>query len=262
MKIISACHLIVDPPAGGAWNMAVDEALLHEVTESELPVLRFYEWERPTLSLGRFQRAEDRNQYLASLSADLVRRQSGGGAILHDREVTYSLMLPGKHPLSHDSQTLYDAVHQCLFEFLTSQIAPAADSWQLALCEPPSEVRKRDEPFFCFERRSRGDILLCEKTAASNYKIVGSAQRRSRGAVLQHGSILLEQSPAAPEISGIADLTGVSISPARFTATVSSQLSQSLGLDLQQFQIGQQITLEAEFLRKTKFGSPRWTQRR
>ena len=99
----TVCHLIVDAPADGAWNMAADEALLHTVSNTETPVLRFYQWQSPTLSLGYFQSYADRNQHAASLEADVVRRLSGGGAILHDQELTYSLVLPGSNPLASDT---------------------------------------------------------------------------------------------------------------------------------------------------------------
>jgi len=87
------CRLIVDRPAPGAWNMAVDEALLDAAVEQGVAALRFYQWSEPTLSLGYFQRHADRDSHAASHDCTLVRRQSGGGAILHDRELTYSLTL-------------------------------------------------------------------------------------------------------------------------------------------------------------------------
>ncbi len=94
------CRLIVHPPSPGAWNMAVDEALLMDAVENGVATLRFYQWSEPTLSLGYFQRYSDREQHAASRKCAVVRRQSGGGAILHDRELTYSLMLPAGSPLT------------------------------------------------------------------------------------------------------------------------------------------------------------------
>ena len=72
--------------------MAVDEALLIDAAENGVATLRFYQWSEPTLSLGYFQRYDDRDQHAASRECAVVRRQTGGGAILHDRELTYSLV--------------------------------------------------------------------------------------------------------------------------------------------------------------------------
>src|SRR6202022_2425224 len=89
-------RLLLDPPATGAWNMAVDEVLLDGVAVgSAPPSLRFYEWAPPCLSLGYFQPFEVVDvDGCRSLGVDVVRRPTGGRAILHDRELTYSVALP------------------------------------------------------------------------------------------------------------------------------------------------------------------------
>src|SRR5512138_2930824 len=92
-------RLLRHPPAGGAWNMAVDEALAEAVgAGTSPPTLRLYGWERPTLSVGYLQR----EAAPAALAAEIpvVRRPSGGRAVLHDRELTYSLALPLDPPWS------------------------------------------------------------------------------------------------------------------------------------------------------------------
>src|SRR4051812_36941289 len=89
-----ACRVLFDPPAEGAWNMAVDEALGEAAAETKIATLRFYGWSRPTLSLGYFQKHDERVAHVGSAGCELVRRASGGGAIVHDRELTYSLALP------------------------------------------------------------------------------------------------------------------------------------------------------------------------
>src|SRR5436190_23090463 len=91
--------------------MAVDEALLINAAERGTATLRFYRWSEPTLSLGYFQRCDDRHQHAASRECAIVRRQTGGGAILHDRELTYSIALPATHPFASQSEKLYAAVH-------------------------------------------------------------------------------------------------------------------------------------------------------
>ena len=94
---MTPCRQILSEPTDGASNMALDEALLESAAAAGAnvrPTLRIYGWPRPTLSLGYFQRAADREMHEASGECDLVRRPSGGGAILHDRELTYALVLP------------------------------------------------------------------------------------------------------------------------------------------------------------------------
>ena len=102
----------------GAWNMAVDEMLLERAQDQAVACLRFYGWSEPTLSLGYFQTYADRQEHPPSLPCAAVRRLTGGGAILHDAELTYSIVLPGSHPLAAHRDELYQAVHGCLIEAL------------------------------------------------------------------------------------------------------------------------------------------------
>src|SRR3954464_5256758 len=94
---VQTCSLIIAAPPDGAWNMALDEALLHRAETDGMATLRFYGWREPTLSLGYFQQHADRALHPASENCTLIRRASGGGAILHDRELTYSIALPKSH---------------------------------------------------------------------------------------------------------------------------------------------------------------------
>jgi lipoate-protein ligase A len=107
---MSSARLIIDPPASGAWNMAVDEALLRSAAQRGTATLRFYQWSEPTLSLGYFQAADDRQQHFASLACPLVRRASGGGAIVHDRELTYSLAMPLSNTRTAQATRLYEGI--------------------------------------------------------------------------------------------------------------------------------------------------------
>ena len=118
MTAATPFRLLIDGPSPGAWNMAVDEMLLDAATEQEGGCLRFYRWQEPTLSLGYFQAYDQRHQHAASLACPVVRRLTGGGAILHDVELTYSIILPGRHRLAAQRNTLYEAAHGCLIESL------------------------------------------------------------------------------------------------------------------------------------------------
>lgn len=175
-------RLLSDLVLDGAVNMARDEALMTLVGEGKSPpTLRLYQWREPTISLGYFQRYAD---YLAlpapAGGLPVVRRLTGGGAILHDLELTYSIALPIKHPLLDDGPNrLYELAHDAVIATLGELDLSAGR------CGITDDSGAAKGPFFCFERRHCYDVLL------GGDKIAGSAQRRTRAAVLQHGSIIL-----------------------------------------------------------------------
>ncbi len=242
--------LLIDPAAEGAWNMAVDEVLLDRCEADGRPVLRFYTWCQATLSLGYFQAIADRQQHPASAHLPVVRRMSGGGAIVHDRELTYSLCLPPGHAVAQSAQRFYQTVHDCLVELLQSFQLPAS---QVAV---PLEVEPDHEPFLCFQRRSPGDIVV------SGHKIVGSAQRRKRGAVLQHGSLLLGASPTAPELLGAEELVAGLPEPNDWVAPIVERLAPQLAIKFEIGQLDSACRTQAEVLANRKYGSGQWNQRR
>ena len=118
MRNLTPCRLLIDPPGDGAWNMAVDETLLEWAARENACCWRFYQWREPTLSLGYFQEYGHRGDHPASRGCPVVRRLTGGGAILHDAELTYSVVLPGGHPLAARRESLYQAAHESLVETL------------------------------------------------------------------------------------------------------------------------------------------------
>ena len=264
-------RLIIDGPAPGAWNMAVDEALLADAAESGIGTLRFYQWDEPTLSLGYFQAIGDRVQHPASLQCACVRRQTGGGAILHDRELTYSLVLPGVHSLARQTEAIYNSVHDAFIEALQPLVGRDS-SWAMVRRSQESIRRPVDEPFLCFQRQARGDVLLTEgdvshdisqpPSEGAGWKILGSAQRRHRGAVLQHGSLLLAASPAAPELPGVADLTGICLAPAHLANLMANRLENALELDILLGELPSPLQSIATQLANTKYGGTLWTNRR
>jgi lipoate-protein ligase A len=243
-------RLLTDEPAGGAWNMAVDEALLESAAQGGTATLRIYRWSEPTLSLGYFQAYSERESHPASLSCAVVRRPSGGGAILHHRELTYCFTVPLLDRWATSVKELYQALHGALVQALNALEVPA-ELWKLA---PNSE--NRAEPFLCFERRSEGDVV------AKGFKIAGSAQRRRRNAVLQHGSILLEKSGFAAELLGIQNLTSNPPAPDRLRARWLETLQKHLGLTLQAGELTAEETDLARILAEEKYGSAPWIFRK
>ena len=191
--------LRIDPAAPGAANMAADEALL-DAAAGGTAGGRWYRWSVPTVSLGHFQQPDElAGTDLAALPA--VKRLSGGGAIVHDREWTYALAVPRSHPLARSPERLYEAVHREL-------IAALASAGVAARLRGTGGAAKGD-PTLCFLREDPRDVVVTDAAGAVR-KIVGSAQRRRRGAVLQHGSLLAAASPAAPGVPGLRELCGLS----------------------------------------------------
>jgi lipoate-protein ligase A len=213
--------------------MARDEALLRACTASDAePVLRFYAWSPATISLGYFQDYAD-YEGLPPPAGDLpvVRRTTGGGAILHDLELTYALVVPTGHPLiRHRPNHLYTLAHQAIINAvghgarllggesdacgdaptITDPQSPIPNP-QSSIANPQSPIANRQPsivnrqpsiarpassrrgPFFCFHRRHALDVVIDDaKGPGGVSKIAGSAQRRTAGAVLQHGSIILD----------------------------------------------------------------------
>jgi lipoate-protein ligase A len=258
--LATPCRLVIDPPADGAWNMAVDETLLRTAIEQSVATLRFYQWSRATLSLGYFQAYADRLQHTPSLECPVVRRSTGGGAIVHDHELTYSLTLPAEHPLAADSTWLYRCVHVELIGLLSEAIGTAERVVQCASLD----IAHGQMPFLCFQRRGPEDVVLTDRKVTSDvdWKIAGSAQRRRRGAVLQHGSVLLAATSFAPELPGVAELTAKRFSPEELAVEWAKRLAQPFDIDTKP----QALTAdEVGATRRTvaeKFASPVWTNRR
>ena len=176
-------RLVRTAPARGAWNMAVDEAILECVGKRKvLPTLRLYAWDPPCLSLGYAQPLSDADaNALNDYGWDLVRRPTGGRAILHADELTYSVIAPLDEPrvaggvlesYCRLSMALLDALHRLGLE------AQAARQYALPKgAQPAGPV--------CFEVPSNYEITVQGK------KLIGSAQARKLNGVLQHGSLPL-----------------------------------------------------------------------
>jgi lipoate-protein ligase A len=182
--------------------MAADELLAVEAVALDRPLVRVYGWSGPTVSLGGFQRLADARAATVIAGLPLVRRPSGGGAIVHGTDLTYAVAVPRSHAWGSDPQVLYDAFHEAL----------AAELRQRGVAAERHPGRDRaagdEDRLLCFDRRARGDLVVAA-AAVDGHKILGSAQRRLRGAVLQHGSLLLRASPlpaAEARHPGLLDL--------------------------------------------------------
>lgn len=171
--------LLESPAMSGAENMGLDDALMRRAARSGECVLRVYTWSRPTLSLGRNQDARGRIDpvRVAGRGIDVVRRPTGGRALLHHREVTYSVTAP--LPRDASAKAWYDAIGLVLLDALRglgARVAPAVAVGRTPIPRTAS----------CFQRPDAGELVV------DGRKLVGSALLRQDGALLQHGSILLE----------------------------------------------------------------------
>ena len=192
----------IDEPRSGLMNMAIDDAMLDFAEERRAVVLRLYQWSEPTLSLGYFQKISERELHSPSSDLELVRRSTGGGAIVHHHDLTYSLAVPQASSSVGAAPAIYAAVHAAIVEWL-SEFGLAARQWGEPHNLPTSSVQVAalsKSEFLCFHRRSEGDVVV------GDHKLLGSAQRRSKTALLQHGSLLVAKSQHAPSLMGVKDL--------------------------------------------------------
>jgi lipoate-protein ligase A len=176
-------RLIHTLPSTGAWNMAVDEAILEAVGRGDvLPTLRLFAWNPPCLSLGYAQSIADVDrERLTKHGWHLVRRPTGGKAILHTDELTYTVVAPHSEPrLAGGILESYKRLSLALLEAL-NLLGISAQS-----LEKPSDPAGQDkhDPV-CFEMPSNYEITVAGK------KIIGSAQARRQAGILQHGSFPL-----------------------------------------------------------------------
>ncbi len=244
-----AIRLLDDPALRGSVNMARDEALLEAVGTGASPsTLRLYEWSEPTISLGYFQRFADCGSLPPPAGEmPVVRRLTGGGAILHDRELTYSLIVPTQHTSAgRKPNSLYELVHDALIACLAEDhVAANRDG-----ADDGSGAAKG--PFFCFARRHCYDVLI------GTDKVAGSAQRRTRDAVLQHGSIVLhrrfDQQPAA-------ELRAFGVDAAALRRRLAIAIAAQLKMDIRE---GAWTDSERECAQslESKYSGNEWTRRK
>ncbi|MCH4520966.1 lipoate--protein ligase family protein [Staphylococcus haemolyticus] len=168
------------------YNMAMDEALLNFVSRGEIdPVVRFYTWNPATLSVGYFQRLKKEIDIdkVNEKGFGLVRRQTGGRGVLHDKELTYSVIVSEEHPNMPSTVTeAYRVISEGLLEgfkllgFEAYFAIPRSKEEREKLKQPRSAV--------CFDAPSWYELVV------EGRKIAGSAQTRQKGVILQHGSLL------------------------------------------------------------------------
>lgn len=179
-------RLLVDDPQDGAWNMAVDEAiLLQRKNGTTLSTLRIYSWQKRTVSLGYFQRVDKNTaDFCGQNNIDLIRRPTGGGFVLHDQEITFSVVFSRQ-----DLRDQRQAVEY--FRIIATCIQNALSTMGVTVSLEENVFSGKDNHFFCFNNPTKYDLLVNGK------KVCGSAQRRYRDIILQQGSLIL-RTPGDP----------------------------------------------------------------
>lgn len=253
--------------------MALDEAILAAVGSGQSPpTLRLYGWQPPCLSLGYAQRSTDIDPArLATLGWSLVRRLSGGRAILHTDELTYSLTLPIDHPLAAGS--VVDSYRR-LSAALLSAVQRLGIDAETARHDPN---RHGDFKAICFETPSDYEIT------AGGKKLIGSAQVRQSKAILQHGTLPLSGDVARicdgllladdaireqarhsvrQQAVTLSDAAGRAISWDEAAAAVLTAFAEILKVRLTPGALSEAEWTHTEKLRRERYITPEWTQRR
>ena len=239
-------RLIQTPDRDGPGNMAIDEVLWDQAAEG-MPYLRVYGWHpRPTISIGYFQSQSLFQSQQQWRSVPVVRRVTGGGAIVHDDDLTYCLALPAR--LSLRAGPLYERVHEAIARELGRTGIPAT------MGSPYPADGQADS--LCFRRGDAYAVHLFD------HKILGSAQRRRCQSVLMHGSFLLARSALAPDIPGIAELVGRKVDRLLVERATIVAIAAALDVQFEADELSAEARSCVERLAVAKYGSPLWNARR
>jgi len=266
-------RLLKTLPAHGAWNMAVDEAILEAVGRNEsLPTLRLYAWDPACLSLGYAQPFSDVDTpRLRARGWEVVRRPTGGRAVLHTDELTYSVIAPHDEP--RVAGTVLESYHR-LAQALVTALELLSMRVEINQTSPVPHGQGTNP--VCFEVPSTYEITINGK------KLVGSAQARRKEGVLQHGSLPLtgdltrilqvlsfpgEESRSLAAGRLLKRATTVETALERLVswdeaarATVRA-FSSVLELDLQPGSLTPDEEKRATELVRIKYGHPSWTEK-
>lgn len=283
-------RLIVTPPLGAAMNMAIDEALMESCQQGGAPTLRFYTWQPSAVSLGHFQSLEkDVNvEGCQEYSLDIVRRLTGGKAVIHDEDFTYSVIVREDHPLVPPK--VVDA-YRVLCQGLLMGLNNMGIMAECALeprqhnknCQHDDQetdaVTNIRVTAACFEKPSAYEIVVAGR------KLLGSAQVRQKGVLLQHGALLLKFDPLlharvlklgsrccgeagarkaaellAARVSSVQQCLGRIVPFDEIAAAMSHGFSQGLGIEVAVSELSSPEQARAQELAETKYSTDEWNR--
>jgi len=266
-------RLLYTPPSSGAWNMAVDESILEHIHRGEAqPTLRLYAWNPPCLSLGLAQPFSDVDmERIKAHSWEVVRRVTGGRAILHTDELTYSVTGGADEPvLAGGVLESYNRIAQALMFAMQKLGLP------VEIKEDATQNGILSNNPVCFEVPSSYEITVNGK------KLIGSAQARNKKGVLQHGSLpltgdltricqaLMFKDEAARETAmqrllaratTVESVTGVGTDWETAAQAFVKGFEAQLGIRFQRGEMSQSESQRAEELVEEKYTNPLWTER-
>jgi len=265
-------RVIYSGHSDGHHNMAVDEAIMESVAANLAPpTLRIYGWSPPAVSLGRFQEVAEQVdvEAIQQRGWDLVRRPTGGRAILHDDEVTYSVCVPQSQLPEGDSVL---RSYRYLSRGIQRGLELLGVEAELGR-KPPATGGKgsgHQQSAICFSHSTRADMV------AAGRKIVGSAQVRKNGIILQHGSVPItldisdhlavmpgDGSGNKPEslqqaAVGVSQMLGRDVTYDELAEALVAGFSQALAVELQAGELSDQEQARAEHLSVHKYGTEAW----
>jgi lipoate-protein ligase A len=245
---------MLSAPADGAQNMAVDHALLDRAATHDEAVLRLYAWQAPTVSLGLHEKARFDAARAAAEGLAVVRRPTGGRALLHHREVTYSVTAPA-----------HGAAMREAYAIINRLLLAALQRLGVAAAEAPRRGRPlAPDGAACFAEPNVGEIVV------DGRKLVGSAQRRDERAFLQHGSILLhDDQPRVAALRGaappppaatLAAALGREVAPAELCACIVAAFDAETGGHAEP--LHERDLAAAIDVHRATYRDARWTYRR
>jgi lipoate-protein ligase A len=226
--------------------MAADEALLETAADRGTAALRFYTWAEPTLSLGYFQPAAARDE-VPGLA--WVRRATGGAAIVHHHELTYALALPAGKPWQPPGENWTCRFHHVVQAVLTSRGVTARG----VVCGEEKQLGE----VLCFLHQTPADLTV------GGSKVAGSAQRKMRGALLQHGSLLLNRSEFAPTLPGLNDAAGrEAFTPEELAAELAGRFAADTGWEIVPGDWTDHERERIPLIRSERYANPAWNRKR
>lgn len=263
-------------PGDGPWNMAVDEAILVAMANGPTsPTLRLYSWSRPYLSVGCSQRLSDLDlEACRREGLPLLRRASGGTAVLHEATVAYSLVLPSGHPLAATD------VVESYRRLATPMLAALRRLGVDARLVPPGEAdcggrREGLGSSACFGSLAPYELIYLGR------KLVGNSQLRRRGVILHHAMLYLEFDPVrlasllrvasreervelarflGEHVGSLAWALGARVRMEAVAEALKAGFAETLGIRLEPGALAPDEEAQARRLVLEKYGNPKWTQ--